>query len=408
MDIILPKIVFIKEWSGFMEDEQVYLVPDFYDSFKCKMGDCRAACCRGWPVSLNMKNYFTLLGVDCSSELRRRLDCGMRLADNPDENEYAQFCPRYDGECPLRASDGSCELQNELGEGMLPDVCRLYPRGVRVDNKNGNECSLANSCEAVIELLFSKTEPITFVERSLNIIPPENIKREDINDFSEKENKLRMLFIGMIQDRSKSLPQRIMSLLPVFEKLDKAISEKNFNFIDRIIDKKETFDEVSVCTPTGEGISFALEIARQMTENFAHRSSSIREHASEILETFGESGKAVERYYEMSERFKKLFPNWEIFFENMLVNHMFFSQFMSLNNGERFRSEFSAICSFYALLRFLSLGWMYTHDKVSNLVDICSLTFRFIDHTDFDKYASYLLKKLGCDTYEKLAMLISL
>ncbi len=45
-----------------MKETHDFLVPDYFPRFACKMGECRAACCRGWPVSISMENYFRLLG----------------------------------------------------------------------------------------------------------------------------------------------------------------------------------------------------------------------------------------------------------------------------------------------------------------------------------------------------------
>ena len=61
-----------------MDDERSpkshpYFVPDYFLRFACKIGTCRTACCVGWPVSISQENYFRLLGVDCSTDLRRRL-----------------------------------------------------------------------------------------------------------------------------------------------------------------------------------------------------------------------------------------------------------------------------------------------------------------------------------------------
>ena len=131
--------------------EEPYLVPDYYPAFSCKMGACRAACCEGWPITVSMENYFRLLGVGCSKSLRDRLDVGLRMVDRPTPECYARFNPQYDGNCPLRMEDGRCAIHAELGEDTLPDICRLYPRGIRLDQDC--ECSCANSCEAVLELL---------------------------------------------------------------------------------------------------------------------------------------------------------------------------------------------------------------------------------------------------------------
>ena len=51
-----------------------YLVPDYYQAFRCKTGQCRTPCCDGWPVTFSMPDYFKLLSVECSPELKRQLD----------------------------------------------------------------------------------------------------------------------------------------------------------------------------------------------------------------------------------------------------------------------------------------------------------------------------------------------
>jgi len=96
-----------------------YLVPDYYADFSCKMGRCRSACCVGWPVSITMDDYFRLLGVECSPDLRSRLDIALHISNDPHPEAYAQITPRYDGECRLRMDDGRCLLQAELGEEAL-------------------------------------------------------------------------------------------------------------------------------------------------------------------------------------------------------------------------------------------------------------------------------------------------
>ena len=103
-----------------MDDERSpkshpYFVPDYFLRFARKIGTCRTACCVGWPVSISQENYFRLLGVDCSTDLRRRLDCAMRMADYPTPECYAHFEHRYDGECALHLPDGRCALAESAG-----------------------------------------------------------------------------------------------------------------------------------------------------------------------------------------------------------------------------------------------------------------------------------------------------
>ena len=57
-----------------MKETMAYLVPDYYPAFACKMGACRSACCEGWPISFSLTDYFKLLSVECSPELRRKIE----------------------------------------------------------------------------------------------------------------------------------------------------------------------------------------------------------------------------------------------------------------------------------------------------------------------------------------------
>jgi len=83
-----------------------YLVPDYYSKFVCKCGECRHVCCHGWDVALPMNEYYRLLGLECTPEIRRKLDTAMRMVDNPRPERYAVFAKGWDGGCPLHDEDG--------------------------------------------------------------------------------------------------------------------------------------------------------------------------------------------------------------------------------------------------------------------------------------------------------------
>ena len=390
-----------------MQETHDFLVPDYFFSFSCKMGGCRAACCEGWPISISMQNYFYLLGIDCKRSLRERLDCGMRMVEHPTEEEYARFNPRYDGDCPLRMEDGRCALQAELGEGVLPDVCRLYPRGIRVED-GLYECSCANSCEAVLELLFKQKEPIKFSFRRLTFHMPEIPNRTSFFETMGMEQKIRMHFIEIIQDRRLLLPQRIMRLGGVLDRMDVALESRDRAMLDRIMQETPTSNAVSEGNMEAESLQFGLKIAEHMIELLDAHSQSIRACGKAALQYFGSGEDALPRYFAAKSHFEQLFPNWEVFYEHMLVNHMFFSQFPFQDRPESMHSEQVALCAVYTLLRFLGLGCMAERESASDLIDVMSAAFRLIGHTEFDRYAAHMLKKMKSADSESLYRLISL
>ncbi len=392
-----------------MKESHEFLVPDYYLKFACKMGECRSACCVGWPITISMRNYFHLVGLNCPKRLRERLDCGLRVLELPTADEYARFEPRYDGNCPMRMGDGRCSLHAELGEDILPDVCRLYPRGIRAEN-DSYECSCANSCEAVLELLMDKTDPITFSYQRLTVQMPPIPKRESFFKTFGIELKIRMYLISVIQNRNLPLPQRIIRLGDVLDRIDKAVELRDRAMLDGILNQNPTehFAKLEEAEVSSEHLGFGLNIVEQMIEILDARSQSIRECGEAALSYFRGGENPIGQYYNAKSHFETLFPNWETFYENVLVNHIFFSQFPFQDRPENFHSEYVALCAVYATLRFLGLGSTAENSGRDGLIDGMAAAFRLIDHTEYDRYASRLLRRLSCISPEQLYDLLSL
>lgn len=389
-----------------MKETREYLVPDYYPQFSCKMGACRATCCVGWPVSITMDDYFKLLGVECSPGLRSRLDVCLHLAEHPTPEEYAQIMPRYDGDCRLRMDDGRCALHAELGEEALSYVCRLYPRGPRAEGDY--ECSCANSCEAVIELLFSHEAPISFISQSLTLDLPKSAGRTVFFETVGREQEIRLHFIRLMQRREYPLPLRLMLLAASLSDMDAALNAKDEAGVAALLRGE---GEMPVCTekpPDWARLKLGLEAAARMVELFDRGSDSIRSYGEAALKYFGNDDYSFGRYAIARAHFDALMPRWEIYFENMLVNHMFFVRFPFQDRPVSLQDEFIALCAVYALLRFLGIGWLADKNSESDFVDVAAAAFRLVDHTAFDRYAAPALKSLGYSEREKIQELISL
>lgn len=383
-----------------------YLVPDYYSRFSCKMGACRSACCEGWPISLTMQDYFRLLGVDCSPELRRRLDCAMHVVRHPTQEAYARITPRYDGNCPLRMDDGRCAVHCELGDGALSYICRLYPRGPRAEGDY--ECSCANSCEAALELMFRQDEPITFETQRLTFDLPKSAGRTVFFETVGREQDIRLYFIRKIQDRSMSMPRRIMALGFSLKAMEDALAAKDAQEVDLLINGKPLPNTLQESPISQANLSFGLNAASNMLAILDEHSQSIRSYGEASLEYFGDGVQSLARYEQAKAHFESIFPKWDIWFEHMLVNHMFFERFPFQNRPESMYDEFIAICAVYAVLRFLGIGWMADKCGEAAFVDVAAAAFRLIDHTEFDRSASHILKSIGCSSPERLFDLICL
>ena len=339
-----------------MSAKTEFFAPDYLPRFRCKMGACRSACCVGWPVSVSMKNYFTLLGLPCRKELRDRLDVALRLADHPTEEEYARFTPNWLGDCPMRMEDGRCSIQAELGEDALSDVCRLYPRGVRIW-EGRLECSASNSCERTLELLWDEKEPMRFGTCDLSVVPPPSPGSPRSLEGMTPDEEFRFSLIRLMQDRSRRVEERILSLRAPLGLPGE---------------------------PREEPAS-----AVGMLRYYADRSDSIREKGTAIAARYGEeSGK----WEEDAADFDRRIPAWERFAEQVLVNHMFFTQFPYL--GVTRRETWASLAAAYALTRIYAVGGFALMRRdggdpgQGELVDLTAEVFRLIGHTPFEKSVS--------------------
>ena len=389
-----------------MRDIKMYLVPDYYPYFQCKIGACRHACCNNWPVTISMKDYYSLVGVGCSPDLRCRLDSALHIILHPSEDEYAEISSRYDGKCPLQNEDGRCGLQTELGENALALVCRLYPRGVR--NGENLECSCANSCEAVPELFLKHKEPIRFISLPLKFDLPAPKKAENIFPTAGKGQEIRLYYIRIVQNRSQIIPDRLMTLGIAMQNVEKALRSNDNEQISRLLSQEPELYPGTKEKNTQQQLDTGLKIAGAMLKQVDERSQSVRTFGEEALKWFSLGENSIEKYENAIDNFEKILPEWEVVFEHLLVNHMFFEQFPFQDRPVPVKDEFLAVCAVYTLLRFLSVGWLAIHPSQEDFVDVCSALFRLIEHTAFDSFAANLLKHLGCCSADQIYDLLRL
>lgn len=389
-----------------MNTSRSYLMPDYFPNFQCKMGACRAACCEGWPISFSLADYFKLLGVECSSNLRRKIDGAMHLSEHPSPVAYAQISPRFDGRCPMRMEDGRCALHAELGEGVLAAVCRLYPRGVRTGEVH--ECSCANSCEAVAELLLNRGEKLCFIEKEMDFEVPEAPARKFHFENAGREQEIRLWLINCVQNRRYPLPQRLTLLGKALFAIDCALTDGDHSRVEALLSGKEEPTAPEMVETTPEHLRFGLRVAHRMLEMMDERSDSIRVYGEKALAYFTEDEAEYSKYESAKRHFNKVLPQWECWFEHLLVNHMFFSQFPFQDRPVKLTDEFVALCAVYMLMRFLCLGCMADQTDALKAVDVVAAAFRLIDHTEFDRYAAPMLKELCSEKYRSLIYILQL
>lgn len=321
---------------------------DYYDNFKCKCGDCRSVCCGGWGITVSDEEYFRLLGLDCPPELRYILDCALAVVDCPCQQRYAMMKPSYTGKCRLINDEGLCSLQIACGEDVLPAVCRMYPRSLTETHAG---CSA--SCERVVEMLM-RDAPLSFSA------PLPEPMAGYVNSLSPQSGPLPQ------RGSLKPLKERIAALLPgVFEH---GLSYFYFGLFGM----------------------YAGYLA-QAFPNFAE--TVYNDYAGYGGKTDGE-----EKLYKDISDFDSRFPDAEQWYENLIVNRMFISDFP----GDDIKTALCGVVCEYALLRFVSAKC----ETKEQFVDKTAALYRFIGHTNFNKNSAAAIKNAGAYSADGLSAML--
>ncbi len=369
-----------------MQCTHSFLVPEYYPDFLCKTSECRHPCCEGWNITISMNDYFRLVGAECSKELRGKLDCALKVTGGTEDGRYANISCDYTGRCKLHRDDGLCAIQKELGEEFLPSICRYYPRAVHHSYKD--KCICSNSCEAVIEMLSEIKEPLKFIEKQMTI---ERVPDDKLINFDEF--KIQQDCIHIIQDRKFSLPDRLGLLC---------------DYIWDITDK----DNVKIQPDIAE----ALFVQHLFTNWFEANSISMRDFCYETQQYYGTQGRedpsddeladAVIRYQDGKNAFEKFYPEWQILFEHIIINHMLYEEFPYSEKHDDVCGSFVSLAAAYSFLRYNAIGYCYKHPENKSLFDLAAAMFRLIDHSRFNHNAAVILGKLNYNQPEKLKNLI--
>lgn len=324
-----------------MSDKNMWLKAGYYDQFRCKCGECRNCCCGGWNIAVSMEEYFRLIGMDCSELLHRRLETAFREPEFISPEHYRVISPNWTGVCPMLDEDGLCMLQKECGEDMLPEVCRLYPRSQKKAENLYRACC-SNSCEKVVEMLMD-------AERMELMYHEDTLKTEISENENPDVNELNLIYMHMIQDRSIPLEKRIA----------------------RICGEKDC-----------EHRKIALEKVMLILDVLRNDFDSINMYAADALTRYtGED--ALKNCCDDVDFFEKKYPDWEIYFENILANHLMYMNYPYVDRRLDAKDARIGLQAAYAIMRTVCAA--YTRDKEGPepLADVIADIFRLIEHSAF-------------------------
>ena len=207
--------------------------PSFYDKFHCIGGECKNTCCKDWAIPLRKDEFKKIKRSIVSEELKSIF----ANAFEPMEGESLQKTNRYmmklneNRNCPFWGEDGLCMIQKECGYEVLSKTCKVFPREGFLYCEERQELSLSLGCEAVVKLLLEEKEGflLEVSEGEVN----SQLVRGMVKPFYVNHRKglryfydVKSLVIGILQNRSFTMGQRMALLGIALEKLHHMEMEK--------------------------------------------------------------------------------------------------------------------------------------------------------------------------------------
>lgn len=175
-------------------------IPVYYEKFRCLAGACPDSCCHEWDVDVDPEStrYYRSLPGPLGDRLRQV------LTDTPDGTVMALEA----GRCPMWRRDGLCEIQKQLGEAALCQVCKTFPR-LRHDYGSFAELGLELSCPEAARLILGETS--SRLESGEEPGAPET--PEYLPEDMEILRNSRQAFLEFLDAQTCSVPQSLGVLL---------------------------------------------------------------------------------------------------------------------------------------------------------------------------------------------------
>lgn len=174
--------------------------PDYFDRFRCLAGSCPDSCCKEWEVQVDevsAARYRELPGA-LGEDLRRVMR----------EEDGVVYITISRNRCPMWRRDGLCEIQKQLGEDALCQVCKTFPR-LRHDYGSFAELGLELSCPEAARLILGETSSHLKAGEE----PGEPETPEYLPEDMETLRSSRQAFLQFLDAETCPMPQSLGVLL---------------------------------------------------------------------------------------------------------------------------------------------------------------------------------------------------
>lgn len=197
--------------------------PKYYEKFSCIAGQCEDTCCAGWEIDIDDKSYEYYKNLP--GEFGERIRNNIKEYSFQEEDVYEShgFLLKENKRCPFLNDQNLCDIIIALGEDAICDVCTDTPRNY-LEYGGTREISLSPSCAEAGRLLFGSDEKIVIVEKEVD----EEYGLEETQSemvWAKAIKRARDFAIGILQNREKTIEERIFLFLLYAEKVQSEIIE---------------------------------------------------------------------------------------------------------------------------------------------------------------------------------------
>lgn len=354
-----------------MESLYKYLQPKYVGKFFCDGKKCPAnCCCRDWKILIDDETYEKYLNLESSAhEITRHIE------KNPEGDGYL-IKQNEKNRCPFMNENSLCKIQLEHGEKYLSQTCLSYPRQL-VNFGEIIEKTLTPTCPLAAELILNSSEKIKFEFAPVelpewahgNLIVGETKVPQE---FFPYILEIQLTAISILQEKRLTTDQKLVVLGFYLFQVEEMQRRGELNLIptlNKIYTSEEFFSEQ---IPTLlHSVNFQI---LEFAENFFGLLKNI--YGNEKILKTPENQKYVEilksamifnpdddlnfqelaeNYFDLGDIRKIFLKEYELFFENYLVNDFFGGVYPFKIDGT-IQNNFAVFVANYKILENIALS----------------------------------------------------
>lgn len=398
-----------------MKENMVVLKPQYMNEFQCIGAACSDTCCSGWKVYIDKQTYKKYKKIR-DKELAGKITKYIKEESNTPVGNVA--CIQTNEAACVFHQDGLCEIQLKYGEEYLSETCLTYPRVFNIVDQQV-ELSADLSCPEAARLALLNKDLMQFdlTEEMQDI---RHRSKQKINTSQDVWStcfwEIRTFTIEILQNRSLTVPDRMVFLGLFCERLDSVSSSGNRSqILDVVTEFKRRLNsptlksEIDKLPKTSQlQLKLLIEILQTQT-NVRHE--RFHNYYNEVLQAFDLKSvdkDTVTKYTEGNNEYYIPFTiEHSYILENYLVNQVFHRLFLFKADSNIYE-EFLLLTILFCMLRFYLQGVAVFNKGLTpeKAVDIIQVFSKSIEHSS--NYLNLVTNKVMDIPFDKWALLIVL